>query len=391
MHHRIGDRNHRTNRYLSLALTALTTAACSTVGDEPEVERMIAIGIDDPFALDTGYGTGYETGAETSAGSTGYSTSGAESSTDGSWTGDSTWGSWSGTWGDSSATGGAESGGPDTGSYGSGGGDTGGGDTGGGTGGGDTGGGTGGGETGGGDTGGGETGGGTGGGETGGGTGGGETGGGETGGGDTGGGDTAGGDTAGGDTAGGDTAGGGSTGGYDTGGYDTGGYDTGGGDTGGSSGGICVPPPDGYVRPANYPANYPEGWLNKIHLETCTQCGFQNWIDSDGVDPETAGCHQAYEGTPENKKLGIAAVCSTPTNDRFGEQCEDGDILLETNPEKDKCHSHPIGDSGVGVGHPDRFSCNAYCTLTYGLPGTCQVATNACQNGVDSAYCMCGC
>lgn len=129
------------------------------------------------------------------------------------------------------------------------------------------------------------------------------------------------------------------------------------------------------------PPGYPPGWIDRIELSTSTQCNFQNWKDSDGVDPETPGCHQAYE----------SETCGTPTNDVFGEQCQDGDILVETNPGKDVCHSHAIGPGGVGVGHPDRFSCDAYCMATYGLPGVCQVAHGACDNGVDSAYCMCGC
>ncbi|MCY1058854.1 hypothetical protein OV142_27495, partial [Nannocystis sp. SCPEA4] len=83
--------------------------------------------------------------------------------------------------------------------------------------------------------------------------------------------------------------------------------------------------------------------------------------------------------------------CEVQTNDVFGEQCEDGDILIETNPGKDVCHSHAIGPGGVGVGHPDRFSCNAYCTAKYGLPGECRTSENTCGNGVASAYCLCGC
>ncbi len=224
-------------------------------------------------------------------------------------------------------------------------------------------------------------------------------GGGSEGGGSTGGGSTGGGSEGGASTSGGSE--GGSEGGGSTGGGSTGGGSEGGGSEGGGSesGGTCPVPDTGYVKPANYPAGYPEGWLDKIHFETCTQCGFQNWVDSDGVDPETPGCHQAYERLeidPAVVAVGgggvgvLLPVCSVPTNDRFGEGC-DGDVLLETNPGKDVCHAHPIGENGVGVGHPDRFSCAAFCERTYGLPGTCQVAYDYCGNGVDSAYCMCGC
>lgn len=138
---------------------------------------------------------------------------------------------------------------------------------------------------------------------------------------------------------------------------------------GGSTGDLPVPP-----------EGYPPGWIDKIELETCTQCNMQWWIDSDGVAPETPGCHQEYE-----------SECSTPTNDKFGEACEDGDILLETNPGAGVCHQHAVGNSGVGVGHPDRFSCSAYCEGMYGMWGRCVTDEDACGDGVDSAHCDCGC
>lgn len=197
------------------------------------------------------------------------------------------------------------------------------------------------------------------------------------------------------------------TGGTDTGSYESGGTGPGGGESGGAdtgshesggedgseSGGTCdavphelneyvegsdmVEPPGG--GPMMPPANYPPGWIDRIELETSTQCNFQNWKDSDGVDPETPGCHQAYE----DKECGI------PTNDKFGEECQDWDTLVETNPEQDRCHAHAIGNGGIGVGHPDRFSCSAYCWGMYGLLGWCVPADGACGDGVDSAYCEC--
>jgi hypothetical protein len=148
---------------------------------------------------------------------------------------------------------------------------------------------------------------------------------------------------------------------------DESGSDTG-SDTGGGGGGNNPPP------------NYPPGWLGRFELPTSTQCNFQNWKDTDGVAPETPGCHYAYED----------ASCNNQTNDVFGEACEDGDVLVETNPGPGQCHSHAIGPNGVGVGHPDRFSCSAYCQAVYGMWGRCVVAEDTCGN-VDSAYCDCGC
>ncbi|WAS91568.1 hypothetical protein [Nannocystis punicea] len=181
------------------------------------------------------------------------------------------------------------------------------------------------------------------------------------------------------------------TGGDDTttGAGDTGSDDTG---TGSTTGGVCTPTLhtlNAFVEgsdmladgPQNPPPNYPPGWIDRIELETSTQCNFQNWKDSDGVDPETPGCHYAFEDKD----------CETPTNDKFGESCQDGDILVETNPGKDVCHAHALGPGNIGVGHPDRFSCNAYCTAKYDLPGECRTTQDTCGPGVGSAYCLCGC
>jgi hypothetical protein len=201
-----------------------------------------------------------------------------------------------------------------------------------------------------------------------------------SGGGESGVGDSGGGESGGGS---GGESGGGESGGGESGGGESGGGDSG-GDSGGDTGGTCpsehesnehVEGDHGGVGPTL------PGWKGTKKVDTGTQCNFQNWTDSDGVDPAAPGCHQAYED----------AQCGTPTNDRFGEWCDDADTLIETNPAKDVCHSHKIGPGGVGQGKPDVFSCSAYCNGIFGgtTTGHCQVSPGFCGNGVDSAYCAC--
>lgn len=121
------------------------------------------------------------------------------------------------------------------------------------------------------------------------------------------------------------------------------------------------------------PKDYPPGWAGPMELPTPTQCNHQFWIDSDGVDPETAGCHQEYTKDCEKTAQGL-----------FGEECKDADQLIETNPEAGKCHGHKNG-----VGHPDLFSCNHYCLVKYEVTGSCQTTQNTCGAGIHSAYCRC--
>jgi hypothetical protein len=127
------------------------------------------------------------------------------------------------------------------------------------------------------------------------------------------------------------------------------------------------------------PLGYPPGWLDKIEVET--PAGGQYWLDSDGVDPATPGCHTAY----------ALATCESQVDGTFGEWCEDEDTLVETNPGANACHAHTDG-----IGHPDRFSCEAYCR---GLPrpprhhkfhhGRCVTDGDFCGAGLDSAHCAC--
>jgi hypothetical protein len=78
----------------------------------------------------------------------------------------------------------------------------------------------------------------------------------------------------------------------------------------------------------------------------------------------------------------------------LGEYCVDDDsdyvalaagpYLIETNPGKDECHDHP-----GGIGHPDKYDCEDYCFLRYGLDGECQQVVNKCQGNKPSAKCVC--
>lgn len=125
------------------------------------------------------------------------------------------------------------------------------------------------------------------------------------------------------------------------------------------------------------------GCLGKTTIGTSTQCNWNWWLDSDGVAPETPGCHEAFSNDECN---GGAAF-----NDTIGEKCLDGDVLVETNPEIGDCHEHECGPNGGPEGHPYLFSCSAYCQGMYGMWGRCVEAPGTCVYGIDSAYCDCGC
>ena len=60
------------------------------------------------------------------------------------------------------------------------------------------------------------------------------------------------------------------------------------------------------------------------------------WTDSDGVDPDVAGC---YIGADENGQ---------PNGRMFGEACLVDGLLVESNPGVGVLHSH-----SNDVGHPD--------------------------------------
>src|SRR5262245_10026591 len=53
------------------------------------------------------------------------------------------------------------------------------------------------------------------------------------------------------------------------------------------------------------------------------------WVDSDGVDPGTAGCH-----------LGLSAEGGEPNGRMFGEACLPDGLLVESNPAAGVHHSH---------------------------------------------------
>ncbi len=94
------------------------------------------------------------------------------------------------------------------------------------------------------------------------------------------------------------------------------------------------------------------------------------WKDSDGVDPGVAGCHIGTdsEGTPNGRM--------------FGEACLPDGLLVETNPGADTLHSHKNG-----IGHPDKFDCNAWCIGKGSSKGACVVA--AAPPCEQSAKCAC--
>lgn len=101
------------------------------------------------------------------------------------------------------------------------------------------------------------------------------------------------------------------------------------------------------------------------------------WIDSDGVDPGTAGCH-----------LGVTE--KGECNERmFGEACLPNGLLVESNPGVGQRHSH-----GNDVGHPDTFDCYWWCIGEGFGDGACVKApaesTTLCPKSCkESARCLC--
>ena len=94
------------------------------------------------------------------------------------------------------------------------------------------------------------------------------------------------------------------------------------------------------------------------------------WKDTDGVNPDVAGCH-----------LGMNSE-SLPNGRMFGEACLDDGLLVESNPGADVLHSH-MND----IGHPDKFDCNAWCVGNDSSSGKCQAA--AAPPCEQSAKCIC--
>lgn len=101
------------------------------------------------------------------------------------------------------------------------------------------------------------------------------------------------------------------------------------------------------------------------------------WMDSDGVDPGTAGCHYEF----------AADGCAEPKEGRtFGELCLDDDRLVESNPQPGECHTHR-GDRGK----PDVVSCAAWCQSQGSASGRCEagVAASGEHGACQSARCSC--
>jgi hypothetical protein len=94
------------------------------------------------------------------------------------------------------------------------------------------------------------------------------------------------------------------------------------------------------------------------------------WKDTDGVNPGEAGCHI---GTDSDGK----------SNGRmFGEACLTQDQLVESNPGADVVHKHTDD-----VGHPDKFSCNAWCIGQGSKKGLCRA--EPAPPCAQSARCIC--
>jgi hypothetical protein len=113
------------------------------------------------------------------------------------------------------------------------------------------------------------------------------------------------------------------------------------------------------------------------------------WIDTDGVDPEVAGCHIEFSDDD------CTSVAVSARN--FGEFCQEDGTLVESNPMADVCHTHDDD-----IGHPYVVDCVGWCTDTLTLPngerrgiaaatGTCEVVLDVpCDLGViESARCVC--
>jgi hypothetical protein len=77
------------------------------------------------------------------------------------------------------------------------------------------------------------------------------------------------------------------------------------------------------------------------------------WYDTDGIDPEVAGCH--VEVTGPTAKPGDKA---SQTGRTFGEACvpAQGVILVESNPGADVVHAH-----ADDIGNPNYVNCNTWC------------------------------
>lgn len=94
------------------------------------------------------------------------------------------------------------------------------------------------------------------------------------------------------------------------------------------------------------------------------------WIDSDGVDPGTAGCHREHTSQ------------RGPKVRKFGEYCLPNGQLVESNPGANKLHLHEND-----LGHPDKFDCAVWCRGQGRAGGSCVPAQA--PPCASSAKCVC--
>jgi hypothetical protein len=128
----------------------------------------------------------------------------------------------------------------------------------------------------------------------------------------------------------------------------------------------------------SYPLGYPPGWLRKEPLSTPWALF---WDETDGVSPGVDGWHDGF--------LNSKCKHAISPQHEIGEAClqgDGGDEILETNPGP-VCHMHRP-EYGVPTGHPDVFSCKAFCTGIGFEGGACHTRP-AGDGHVASAHCTC--
>jgi hypothetical protein len=98
------------------------------------------------------------------------------------------------------------------------------------------------------------------------------------------------------------------------------------------------------------------------------------WKDTDGIAPQTPGCHVGTDSK------------GAPNGRMFGEACLANGLLVESNPGAFALHSH-----ADDVGHPDTFDCNEWCIGTGASEGVCAMVyyADAPAPCKQSARCQC--
>lgn len=125
----------------------------------------------------------------------------------------------------------------------------------------------------------------------------------------------------------------------------------------------CPPPSEG--------ARHMPGARGTIEFKPTDWTGQMSWWkDSDGIDPDVAGCHL---GTDDK---------GAPNGRKFGEACLESGLLVESNPGKDELHAHKND-----LGHPDTFDCVGWCRARGKETGVCaRTPAPPCDS---SAMCVC--